>query len=219
MLATDRYFAGRKLQYEDRLGSKDPGPGYYPYGEQIAATANPADKFATYHRDATGLDYADQRYYHSASGRFVSSDPYQASAGTTEPTSWNRTAYVGNDPVNFRDSRGLMECPADTATSVTVCEEEEKTPADDKKDRPDKITTPPTVIVSAETVGREQTTRMTRDIAKRALESLKDRCKDDLSNSLQPLLGGAAGAPNTVFGALSAGSRVPQRVFTRVKLS
>ena len=45
---------------------------------------------------------------------------------------------------------------------------------------------------------------MTRDIAKRALESLKDRCKDDLSNSLQPLLGGAAGAPNTVFGALSA---------------
>jgi len=40
------------------------------------------DKFATYWRDGfTGLDYARQRYYSSRSGRFLTADPYRASAG------------------------------------------------------------------------------------------------------------------------------------------
>ena len=71
-----------------------------PYGEDIAAppVANDRTKFATYHRDETGLDYADQRYYSPGTGRFLSSDPYLASGGAGSPGSWNRFAYVEGDP-------------------------------------------------------------------------------------------------------------------------
>ena len=38
----------------------------------------------------------------------MTSDPYQASGGAGEPSSWNRIAYVQDDPVNFIDSTGLV---------------------------------------------------------------------------------------------------------------
>jgi RHS repeat-associated protein len=85
-----------------------------PYGEEIQPPNVPNDrtKFATYHRDASGVDYADQRYYSPGSGRFMSSDPYLASGGASSPSSWNRFAYVEGDPVNLIDSRGLyVEAP------------------------------------------------------------------------------------------------------------
>ena len=64
-------------------------------------------KFATYTRDgATGLDYADQRYYASTFGRFLTPDPYQASGGPSDPQTWNRYAYVRGDPMNFYDRSG-----------------------------------------------------------------------------------------------------------------
>jgi len=92
----------------DRLGSVvgRGGPGavethsYFPYGEERVVTAQDREKFGTYLRDATGLDYADQRYYASTQGRFTSPDPYQASGGAGEPGSWNRYGYVEGDPVN-----------------------------------------------------------------------------------------------------------------------
>jgi RHS repeat-associated protein len=84
-----------------------PGSRYYPYGEESNPPANNADKFATYYRDGTGLDYADQRYYASTLGRFLTADPYKANAGASEPGSWNRYAYVENDPVNLTDAKGL----------------------------------------------------------------------------------------------------------------
>ncbi len=34
-------------------------------------------------------------------------DPYRASAGRKDPQSWNRYSYVGGDPVNRIDRRGL----------------------------------------------------------------------------------------------------------------
>src|ERR1051326_4849671 len=84
------YFGGRLLGNEDRLGSRGT---YYPYGED-RSVQNPANdnvKFATYTRDAaTGLDYADQRYYASTFGRFMTPDPYRASAGPSDSQSWNR---------------------------------------------------------------------------------------------------------------------------------
>ncbi len=86
--------------------------GYYPYGEEKTATAGNRAKFGTYTRDAaTGLDYADQRYYGSGVGRFLTSDPYEARSGLptepSEPQSWNRFAYVEGDPVNYNDPQGL----------------------------------------------------------------------------------------------------------------
>ncbi|MEK7996173.1 MAG: RHS repeat-associated core domain-containing protein, partial [Planctomycetota bacterium] len=67
------------------------------------------EKFATYHRDSTNLDYADQRYYTSAWGRFLTADPYRASGGAADPQSWNRYAYTRGDPVNRYDPRGLQD--------------------------------------------------------------------------------------------------------------
>ena len=81
------------------------------YGDEInnPKTADEREKFATYTRDAyTGLDYADQRYYASTYGRFNTADPYQASGGPGDPSSWNRYSYVQGDPVNHRDTHGLM---------------------------------------------------------------------------------------------------------------
>jgi RHS repeat-associated protein len=102
----------------DRLGSvvkidSSTTARYFPYGDEPSTTQQDRPKFATYYRDATtALDYAKQRYYASTLGRFTSPDPYQASGGPADPQSWNRYAYVQNDPVNYYDPEGLFQCPA-----------------------------------------------------------------------------------------------------------
>jgi RHS repeat-associated protein len=133
-LWTNEYFAGRMIKSQDkwvltdRLGSvryshilyvgEDRGRiTYYPYGEirseQYPNPSPPAmyarPLYGTYTRDHdTNLDYADQRYYASTYARFLTPDPYQASAGPSELGSWNRYAYVEGDPVNFGDPSGLF---------------------------------------------------------------------------------------------------------------
>ena len=70
----DWYVAGRRVAPSDRLGSDlTSGLKLMPYGEEIQPPNVPNDrtKFATYHRDASGLDYADQRYYSPGTGRFM----------------------------------------------------------------------------------------------------------------------------------------------------
>ena len=113
------YFGGKRLgrvsQYGntsfvsvDRLGSEGPS-NLYPWGEEKQASAQQnTERFATYYRDqGSGLDYADQRYYSSIMGRFLTPDPDNNSSDSNDPQSWNRYAYVGNDPVNFNDPTGL----------------------------------------------------------------------------------------------------------------
>ncbi len=116
--AVRSYFGGRlvgqylpvngiyKAVVQDRLGSVGK---YYPYGEERNAPQLPNDqvKFATYTRDsATGNDYADQRYYTSVLGRFMTPDPYAGSGGPTDPGSWNRYTYTSGDPINRVDPTG-----------------------------------------------------------------------------------------------------------------
>ncbi|MBY0503918.1 MAG: hypothetical protein K2X03_08405 [Bryobacteraceae bacterium] len=108
-IQTDEYFGGRRLTSQDRLGSVG---SYYPYGESRSGTVSNADSFATYYRDSTGLDYADQRYYIPGAGRFASSDPYQASASASDPGSWNRYTSAGGEPIGRLDSAGLSWLPA-----------------------------------------------------------------------------------------------------------
>ena len=40
----------------------------------------------------------------------MSPDPYKQSGGPTSPGSWNRYAYVGDDPINYNDPAGLASC-------------------------------------------------------------------------------------------------------------
>jgi RHS repeat-associated protein len=99
---------------QDRLGSMG---SYYPYGEEYATTQQDQVKFATYYRDTTTvLDYARNRYYSSTLGRFLTADPYRATASSVnnpaDPGSWNRYAYTRNDSVNRYDPWGLDDCEA-----------------------------------------------------------------------------------------------------------
>jgi RHS repeat-associated protein len=67
-----------------------------------------SEGFATYFEDWYGQNYADQRYYNSIGGRFLTPDRLIMSAADPKnPGSWNRYAYAGNDPVNHNDPTGL----------------------------------------------------------------------------------------------------------------
>ena len=116
---TNLYFGGRLIKQggttvaPDRLGSIG---RYFPYGEERNYPTLPNDqvKFATYTRDsATGLDYADQRYYSSALGRFLTPDPYRATGASvnnpSDPGSWNKYVYTRGDPVNRTDRWGTCD--------------------------------------------------------------------------------------------------------------
>ena len=82
---------------------------YYPYGQE-KGSGNPAtgEKFTGYFRDLeTGFDYADQRYHNPGTGRFLTPEiGVPAAADLTDPGSWNRYAYVGDDPIGFNDPLG-----------------------------------------------------------------------------------------------------------------
>jgi RHS repeat-associated protein len=96
---------------QDRLGTnRFAGARFYPYGEEITSTASDRTKFGTYNRDSyTGFDYAQNRYFASTYGRFVTPDPFGGSESPVDPGSWNRYAYAVDDPVNRNDPNGL--CP------------------------------------------------------------------------------------------------------------
>ncbi len=55
------------------------------------------------------LDYVHARYYDPDTGRFLSADPTWQSADLIQPQSWNRYAYVLNNPINLTDPDG--RCP------------------------------------------------------------------------------------------------------------
>jgi RHS repeat-associated protein len=117
---------GSSFVNEDRLGSVGK---YLPYGEDRPGGTNPTgdnEKFATYTRDAAnGLDYADQRWHAQGTGRFLTSDPYQASGGPTDPASWNRYGYTRSNPIGRRDRLGLAD---------EDCEDDEDCPGNDDED-------------------------------------------------------------------------------------
>ena len=73
-------------------------------------------KFTGHERDFTGgissnnrnqLDYMHARHYNPLWGRFFSPDPVLGNL--LQPQSWNRYAYVLNNPMNFIDPSGLAE--------------------------------------------------------------------------------------------------------------
>lgn len=125
-ISVNVYFGGKLIRADgvtvasDRLGSVMGRSGaadsssvtshdYFPYGAEIGgATSGNRDKFGTYHRDqSTALDYADQRYYSSTNGRYMTEDPCRLADDRRNPITLNRYTYVWADPVNFNDPTGL----------------------------------------------------------------------------------------------------------------
>jgi RHS repeat-associated protein len=95
---------------------------YAPFGEDIAANIGMRSGTQGYSQpdsvrqkyagmesdDATGMDHTLWRQYDDRSGRWTSPDPYGGSMSPGSPQSFNRYAYVNNDPVNKVDPTGLM---------------------------------------------------------------------------------------------------------------
>ena len=89
---------------------------YLPFGEELSAGTsgraqgyggvdNVRQKFTGYERDEeTWLDYAQARHYSSGQGRFTGVDPGPFTPA--DPQSWNRYAYVQNNPLKFIDPTG-----------------------------------------------------------------------------------------------------------------
>ena len=94
-------------------GVKAGEQGHFPFGESwYAANTTTKWQFTGYERDSeSGNDYAMARYDVNRIGRFSSPDPLSRSGG--DPQSWNRYAYVENDPVNATDPSGLLMCTSD----------------------------------------------------------------------------------------------------------
>jgi RHS repeat-associated protein len=132
-LTTSMYFGGRLLAPVDRLGSvrsnANGSIAYFPWGEEEKqstgyTTPDGTDKYATYFRDGTtngaGQDYANARYYNNNFGRFWSPDPSgRIAANPADPTSWNRYAYVSDDPINKTDPSGFCS-PQDDPPCYSV---------------------------------------------------------------------------------------------------
>jgi RHS repeat-associated protein len=119
---------------------------YHPFGEEVGlkggrnadplkyVTDTVRQKFTAKERDGeTGFDYFGARYLASMQGRFTSADPLLASGRVTSPQTWNRYAYVSNNPLTYVDPDGL-----DQNCVGKVCEpppESEETQDKPKKDQ------------------------------------------------------------------------------------
>ncbi|MFN7928342.1 MAG: RHS repeat-associated core domain-containing protein [Blastocatellia bacterium] len=114
-----------QYQHPDRLGTRlvtNTAGGIVseniglPFGNIIAGESTniggsaTKKRFTTYDRsDTTTLDYAVNRNYSAAQGRFTQVDPIGINASSLEnPQSLNLYAYVGNDPINRTDPDGLF---------------------------------------------------------------------------------------------------------------
>ena len=85
-----------------------------PWGGDTNRSSNAAfqpKRFTSYERDNNGSDEAMFRRYNRWHGRFDQPDPYDGSYSLTNPQSFNRYAYVQNDPVNFVDPSGMIAGP------------------------------------------------------------------------------------------------------------
>jgi RHS repeat-associated protein len=96
-----------------------------PWGGETGRSSNQSlqpHRYTSYERDNNGGDEAMMRRYESQWQRFAQPDPYAGSYDLSNPQSFNRYAYVQNDPVNFTDPSGLFALPPDETIRVYTWE-------------------------------------------------------------------------------------------------
>jgi RHS repeat-associated protein len=78
---------------------------YEPYGKPIVQPRNDLPGYTGHIQDvATGLTYAQQRYYDSEVGRFLSMDPIAVDSDVA--ANFNRYSYASNNPYLYNDPDG-----------------------------------------------------------------------------------------------------------------
>ena len=131
---------------------------YLPFGRMLSSSDNerstschPADpdtafdsdvsqKFTGQVRDEeTRLDYFKARYMSAPQGRFLSPDPLLNSGRPWLPQSWNRYAYVMNNPLRFVDSDGLYELENNCELDDERCNAEFRRNAENLRDAIEKL--------------------------------------------------------------------------------
>jgi RHS repeat-associated protein len=94
---------------------------YLPFGENNSTDSHiSTHEFTGDERDAeTSLDHTQFRQYTSSLARWMTPDPAGlAAVDPMNPQSWNRYAYVLNDPVDLVDPLGLSSACGDAITCV-----------------------------------------------------------------------------------------------------
>jgi RHS repeat-associated protein len=113
----DVYDVSGGLRASDRVVTNSTGTvcydsDFYPFGDSRVYTNNcPQNiKYAGMEQDSeTGFYHTQFRQYYPSWGRWLSPDPL--GGDVTNPQSFNRYAYVMNNPANFTDPQGLRNCP------------------------------------------------------------------------------------------------------------
>lgn len=122
------------FQHADWLGSSRWGHdgngnviydrAYAPFGEPYVETATTNRDFTGQTQDTTlGLYDFLFRQQSSAQGRWLVPDPAGlAAVDITNPQTWNRYAYVANNPLSFLDPLGLeiVDCPPGSLSLICV---------------------------------------------------------------------------------------------------
>jgi RHS repeat-associated protein len=90
----------------DAAGNPTARSDYLPFGEALATSGSlPAQRFTGQERDGeTSQDHYNARNYAPRVGRFWRCDP--AAGDTKRPQTWNRYAYVLNNPLAYTDPTG-----------------------------------------------------------------------------------------------------------------
>src|SRR5579859_2289929 len=90
---------------------------YAPFGETYAASGATDPAFTTQRQDTVAGLYDFPAREYSIQGRWPSPDPAGlAAVDPTNPQSWNRYAYVMNNPLMYVDPSGQGPCPPKYAT-------------------------------------------------------------------------------------------------------
>jgi RHS repeat-associated protein len=72
----------------------------------ISAASNLISQFTGKERDESGLEYFGARYYSPSQGRFSSPDAGAKGIVPSHPQTWNKYAYVVNNPLAYKDING-----------------------------------------------------------------------------------------------------------------
>lgn len=113
---------GTVLAKADAQGNIIASYDYAPYGAQALGTAPSGPGYTGHVNDPdTGLAYMQARYYDPMVGRFISTDPVGPGAG--DVFTFNRFAYVNNNPVMGVDPTGRYICGSNGLSGCYVADQ------------------------------------------------------------------------------------------------